>query len=74
VIAHRDGDTGAAGRTVWLSGVQDAQRAEALARWITTGGPAPGASPDTGLPPVLVEAVAGLGPPMRIAGAPRPAG
>lgn len=64
-VAHRDGVSGRSGRTVWLTGVHEAPRAAALADWITAGGPAQTGDPDADLPVPLVEAVAGLGPPMR---------
>jgi hypothetical protein len=60
--------TGCAGGTVWLTGVHGEKRAEALADWVRSGGPAPGADPDADLPAVLVEAVAALGPPPRLSG------
>lgn len=65
-VAHRDGVTGCSGRTVWLAGLHEADRADALAGWIDEGGPAAGGDPDADLPASLVPAVAGLGPPMRL--------
>ncbi|SHF91439.1 hypothetical protein [Geodermatophilus nigrescens] len=67
-VAHRDGESGCSGRTVWLAGVHEGERADALAGWIGAGGPAPDEDPDAGLPVPLVPAVAGLGPPMRLGG------
>lgn len=66
-VAHRDGATGQAGLTVWLTGVHEKGRADALADWVRSGGPEPAADPDVGLPVALVEAVAGLGRPPRVA-------
>ncbi|WP_176445674.1 hypothetical protein [Blastococcus mobilis] len=51
-VAHRDAPTGRSSRTVWLAGVHEAPRAEALAGWITAGGPAPDGTPDADLPVV----------------------
>lgn len=65
-VAHRDGATGRSGSTVWLAGVHEAPRADALANWIAAGGPPPHGAPDAELPVPLVEAVAGLGPPARL--------
>jgi len=65
-VAHRDGASGQSGSTVWLASVHEAPRTDALANWITAGGPAPGGIPDADLPVPLVEAVVGLGPPMRL--------
>ena len=65
-VARRDGATGCAGRTVWLTGVHEPQRADALVDWIRTGGPSAHADPDADLPVVLIEAVAALGPPPRV--------
>lgn len=65
-VAHRDGPTGRSGSTVSLAGVHEAPRAHALADWIAAGGPEPDGDPDAGLPVPLVEAVVGLGPPVRV--------
>ncbi|TFV47825.1 hypothetical protein E4P43_14445 [Blastococcus sp. TF02A-35] len=65
-VAHRRGEDGCSGPTVWLSGVQDAERAAALAAWVREGGPGPSGEPDAGLPATLVPAEATIGPPMRI--------
>jgi hypothetical protein len=65
-VAHRDGVTGCSGRTVWLAGLHEADRAAALAGWIDEGGPVAGGDPDADLPASLVPAVVGLGPPMRL--------
>ncbi len=64
-VAHRDGTAGCSGRTVWLSGLHEEDRADALAGWIGDGGPVAEEDPDAGLPVSLVPAVVGLGPPVR---------
>ena len=66
VVAHRDGATGRCSGTVWLAGVHEAPRADALADWIAAGGPTGNGDPDADLPVPLVEAVAGLGPPVGL--------
>ncbi|UOY03313.1 hypothetical protein [Blastococcus sp. PRF04-17] len=66
VVAHRDGGGRSSGATVWLSGVHEPSRAEALAVWVRDGGPAAEGQPDSTLPASLVPAAAGLGPPMRM--------
>lgn len=66
-VAHRDGGSGGAGTTVWLTGLHEPARADALAGWVRAGGPAADGDPDTNLPVALIEAVAALGPPPRIA-------
>lgn len=66
-VAHRDGATGRTSSTVWLTGVHETPRASALAEWISAGGPPPDCDPDTDLPVPLIEAVAGLGAPVRLA-------
>ena len=66
VVAHRDGATGRCSGTVWLAGVHEATRAEALADWIAAGGPTGNGDPDADLPVPLVEAVAGLGLPVGL--------
>lgn len=65
-VAHRNGETGATGRTVWLTGVHEQKRADALVHWVRTGGPAAHADPDADLPVALIEAVAALGAPPRL--------
>ncbi len=65
-VTHRDGATGRCSGTVWLSGVHEAPRADALADWIAAGGPPRDGDPDADLPVPLIEAVAGLGPPARL--------
>lgn len=67
-VAHRDGRDGSIGSAVWLTGVQEPERAAALADWVGAGGPGPGTRPDVGVPGDLVDAVAGLGPPPRLLG------
>ena len=65
-VAHRSGAGECSGPTLWLSGVNDAERQDALAEWICAGGPGAAAEPDDGLPATLVPAVAALGAPMRL--------
>ncbi|WP_100499270.1 hypothetical protein [Geodermatophilus chilensis] len=67
-VGHRDGGAGDSGSMVWLAGVHDAGRAEALTRWVAAGGPAPGRAPQEGPPAALAEAVMGVGPPVRLGG------
>jgi hypothetical protein len=62
VVARRDGRTGETGRTLWLAGIEQPARAEALCRWIAAGGPLLPGRPDAGLPAALAGAAAGLGP------------
>jgi hypothetical protein len=64
-VAHRSGSRECTGRTLWLSGVHDAERQDALAAWVRAGGPGPAAEPDDGLPATLVPAAAALGVPIR---------
>lgn len=64
-VAHRSGSQDCSGRTLWLAGVHDAERQDALAAWVRAGGPGASAEPDDGLPATLVPAVAALGAPMR---------
>ena len=72
-VAHRYGHTGACGRTLWLSGVQQPDRATALLEWIGSGGPPGTDAPDADVPAALLDAVVGLGPPVRLGVAPRSA-
>ncbi|WNV76970.1 hypothetical protein [Geodermatophilus sp. DSM 44513] len=65
-VAHRDGPTLRTRDAVWLTGVQDAQRATALADWVRAGGPGPVQDPHLGVPEPLADAVAGLGRPPRL--------
>ena len=73
-VAHRDGGSAGCGRTLWLSGVQQPDRAAALLEWISSGGPSDTAAPDTAVPAPLRDAVVGLGPPVRLGAAPPSAG
>ncbi|WP_188538051.1 hypothetical protein [Kocuria dechangensis] len=67
-VARRDGPSGRVGPTVWLSGLEDECRAEALTAWIASGGPQRLHQPDHGLPRSLGAAVSGYGPPPAITG------
>lgn len=64
-VAHRSGAQECSGRTLWLAGVHDAGRQDALAAWVRAGGPGEAAEPDDGLPATLVPAAAALGVPIR---------
>jgi hypothetical protein len=64
-VAHRSRSQECSGRTLWLAGVHDAERQDALATWVRAGGPGPSAEPDDGLPATLVPAAAALGVPIR---------
>ena len=66
-VAHRSGAGECSGPTLWLSGVHDAQRQDALSEWIRAGGPGDAGEPDDGLPATLIPAAAALGAPMRFA-------
>jgi hypothetical protein len=66
-VAHRTGSEECSGRTLWLAGVHDAERQDALAAWVRAGGPGPEVEPDDGLPATLVPAAAALGVPIRFA-------
>ena len=65
-VARRDGPSGRVGPTVWLSGLEEAHRAEALNRWIASGGPQRIHQPEHGAPQPLEEAVRGFGPPPAV--------
>jgi hypothetical protein len=65
-VARRDGPSGHVGPTVWLSGLEDVQRAEALNRWVASGGPQRIHQPEHGAPPSLRDAVSGFGPPPAV--------
>jgi hypothetical protein len=65
-VAHRYGEPTRVGAAVWLTGVQEPDRAAALVAWVRSGGPGPG--PDAGPPESLAGAVAGLGSPPRVLG------
>ncbi|SNS94038.1 hypothetical protein SAMN06893096_11137 [Geodermatophilus pulveris] len=65
-VAHRDGPTLRTRDAVWLTGVQDAERAAALADWVRAGGPGPVRDPHLEVPGPLADAVAGLGRPPRL--------
>ncbi|HEX7351579.1 hypothetical protein [Brachybacterium sp.] len=65
-IARHHGPSGQSGRTVWLAGAEQTDRAEALRRWVVDGGPSRLDRPDVDLPPSLAPAAIGLGPGIRI--------
>lgn len=65
-VARRDGPSGQVGPTVWLSGLEEAHRAEALSRWIASGGPQQIHQPEHGAPQPLQDAVRGFGPPPTV--------
>lgn len=65
-VARRDGPSGYVGPTVWLSGVEEKDRAEALTAWIASGGPQRLHEPEHGLPHPLDAAVCGFGPPPAV--------
>ncbi len=65
-VARRDGPSGRAGPTVWLSGLEDEHRAQALNRWVASGGPQRIHQPEHGAPELLREAVSGFGPPPTV--------
>ena len=71
-IARRHGPTGRTGRTLWLTGIERADRVEGLRHWITDGGPSTLDRPDADLPPSLTPAAVGLGPGARISRSPEP--
>lgn len=71
-IACHHGSTGRTGRTVWLAGVEQTDRAEALRRWVVAGGPSRLDRPDADLPPSLTPAAIALSPGIRIAQSQRP--
>ena len=48
-VGHRDGGAGDTGSMVWLAGVHEAGRAEALTGWVAAGGPC--GAPRRGLRP-----------------------
>lgn len=60
-VSRRDGCSGYSGRTVWLTGIEQPTRADALRHWVLAGGPARLDRPDADLPPSLVEATVGVG-------------
>lgn len=62
VIARRHGNTGNGGSSLWLSGVEQAPRGEALQCWIAAGGPAATQNPMATVPAALSEAVIAQGP------------
>lgn len=62
-VARWDGPSGCAGPTVWLSGIEAEDRADALTAWIAAGGPRRLHQPEHGLPEPLDTAVSGFGPP-----------
>lgn len=61
-VAHRDGHTGHTGCTVWISGIEQRTRADALRQWVLAGGPCRLDRPDADLPTSLTEATIGVGP------------
>lgn len=61
-IARHHADTGGSGPTLWLSGVEQAARGEALRCWVASGGPAATEDPLAPVPPALSEAVICQGP------------
>jgi hypothetical protein len=70
-VAHRSAGSRSPGATLWLSGIQVPDRAGRLAAWVADGGPGSAERPDRGLPACLRDAVAGYGPPARVAPGPR---
>lgn len=70
-VARRDGPSGQVGPTVWLSGLEDTDRAEALNRWVASGGPQRIHQPEHGAPESLRDAVSGFGPPPTVSRRPR---
>lgn len=62
VIARRHGNTGKSGPSLWLSGVEQAPRGEALRCWVAAGGPAATGDPTATVPAALSEAVIAQGP------------
>lgn len=69
-VAHRDGRTGDAGRSVWLCGIEQPPRAQALTQWIAQGGPISADRPDVDVPGELADAVLGLADPPIVLRAP----
>ncbi|MEX5237699.1 hypothetical protein [Kocuria arenosa] len=65
-VARRDGPSGRVGPTVWLSGLEEERRAQALNRWVAAGGPQRIHQPEHGAPELLREAVSGFGPPPAV--------
>jgi hypothetical protein len=66
VVAHAADASACTGPSVWLAGVHDRQRCDALAAWVAEGGPAAAGHPDTTLPATLVPAARGIGAPLRL--------
>lgn len=62
VIARRHSDTGNSGPSLWLSGVEQAPRSEALRCWVAAGGPAATGDLVAAVPAALHEAVIAQGP------------
>lgn len=71
VIARRDGPSGRVGPSVWLSGLEEAHRAEALSRRVVSGGPQRIHQPEHDAPQLLQDAVREFGPPPTISRHPR---
>jgi (2Fe-2S) ferredoxin len=67
-VARRDGATGTTGPSVWLGGVDRAPVLEALIDWIRAGGPPNTETPTDGVPAPLMDAVLGIGRPIRTLG------
>ncbi len=65
VIGHRGPGRSISGPALWLSGVERADRDQALAAWVETGGPGPTPRPDRRMPDPLRRALVGLGRPVR---------
>lgn len=63
-VAHRDGGSGRTSPAVWLTGMQGAERADQLRRWLARGGPVD--DPRQDVPAELRDAVAGFGPPPEV--------
>lgn len=65
-IAHRDGHSGHTGRSVWITGIEQRARADALRQWVIAGGPCRLDRPEADLPPSLVETAVGVGAAARL--------
>jgi len=64
-VARRDGTTGVTGPSVWLGGVDQPAVLDVLLSWIESGGTPGIATADDTLPLALLNAVIGIGNPIR---------
>ncbi|WP_130179036.1 hypothetical protein [Cryobacterium sp. SO1] len=64
-VARRNGATGKTGPSVWLGGMDQPAALDALVDWIASGGPTRLDTPAESVPAVLLDAVLGIGKPIR---------